>query len=232
MNSITRLASLVLPLGLIIAALPAHADDVPNNNFRIGSYSVFFHTKADDLQGPYVPAGTNIKADNIETLYLAYVRRLNTNFEVELALGIPPKTETKGKGPATLGSVPYDGQVISTARWLAPTLLVNYKFLDDSYKLRPYIGFGVNYTSFYDRRSTPAGDAASGGPTRLSLTSSVGPAGTVGLSYNIGHGFGAYLSYSVSQVKTHLTADTAGVIRTTHISFGPQALIAAVGYSF
>jgi hypothetical protein len=33
-------------------------------------------------------------------------------------------------------------------------------------------------------------------------------------------------------VKTDLTADTAGVIRTTRISFGPQALVFSVGYSF
>jgi hypothetical protein len=41
-----------------------------------------------------------------------------------------------------------------------------------------------------------------------------------------------YASYSISQVKTKLNADTAGVIRTTHISFGPQALVVSVGYSF
>jgi hypothetical protein len=41
-----------------------------------------------------------------------------------------------------------------------------------------------------------------------------------------------YASYSISQVKTKLSADTAGVIRTTHISFGPQALVVSVGYSF
>jgi len=41
-----------------------------------------------------------------------------------------------------------------------------------------------------------------------------------------------YASYSISQVKTKLDADTAGVIRTSHISFGPQVFIASVGYSF
>jgi outer membrane protein W len=60
----------------------------------------------------------------------------------------------------------------------------------------------------------------------------VGPAGTAGLAYNIGGHWNAYASYSISQVKTKLNADTAGVIRTTHISFGPQVFIASVGYSF
>jgi outer membrane protein len=211
---------------------PALADDVPGNSARIGLYSVFYHVSADDLSGPYVPPGANIDAKNVETLYLAYVRRLSAHFDVELAVGYPPLQKTVGKGPASLGSVPYDGEVIATARWLAPTLLVEYMFLSENSKLRPYIGVGVNYTTFYDRDSTAQGNAASGGPTRLSLTPSVGPAGTAGLAYNISGNWNLYASYSVSQVKTKLEADTAGVIRTTHISFGPQALVVSVGYSF
>jgi outer membrane protein len=213
-------------------AAPALADDVPSNSARIGLYSVFFHVKADDLSGPYVPPGANIDANNVNTLYLGYVRRLSSHFDVELAIGYPPLQKTVGKGPATLGSVPYDGQVIATARWLAPTVLFEYMFFDENSKLRPYIGAGANYTAFYDRDSTAQGNAASGGPTKLSLTSSVGPAGTAGLAYNLGGHWNLYASYSISQVKTKLNADTAGVIRTTHISFGPQVFIASVGYSF
>ena len=213
-------------------AAPALADDVPGNSARIGLYSVFFHVKADDLSGPYVPAGANIDAQNVNTLYLGYVRRLSSHFDVELAIGYPPPQKTEGKGPAALGSVPYNGQVIATARWLAPTVLFEYLFFDENSKLRPYIGAGVNYTAFYDRNSTAQGNAASGGPTKLSLTSSVGAAGTAGLAYNLGGRWNLYASYSISQVKTKLNADTAGVIRTTHISFGPQVFIASVGYSF
>jgi outer membrane protein len=216
----------------LYCAAPALADDVPSNSARIGLYSVFFHVSADDLSGPYVPPGANIDAKNVETLYLAYVRRLSPHFDVELAVGYPPLQKTVGKGPATLGSVPYDGQVIATARWLAPTLLVEYKFLSENSKWRPYIGAGVNYTTFYDRDSTAQGNAASGGPTKISLTPSWGAAGTVGMAYNIVNNWNLYASYSISQVKTKLSADTAGVIRTSQISFGPQALVVSVGYSF
>jgi len=228
----TLSAALAAAAASLYCAAPALADDVPSNSARIGLYSVFFHVKADDLSGPYVPPGANIDAKNLTTLYLGYVRRLSSHFDVELAIGYPPLQKTVGKGPATLGSVPYDGQVIATARWLAPTLLVEYMFFDENSKLRPYIGAGVNYAAFYDRDVTAQGNAASGGPTKLSLTSSVGPAGTAGLAYNIGGNWNLYASYSISQVKTKLKADTAGVIRTSHLSFGPQVFIASVGYSF
>jgi outer membrane protein len=228
----TRYAALVAVAASIYGASPAIADDVPSNSLRAGLYAVFYHATADNLSGPYVPPGVNIEAKDVDTLYLAYVRRLSAHFDVELAVGYPPLTKTVGRGPATLGSVPYDGQVISTARWIAPTLLLEYEFLSENSKLRPYIGVGVNYTTFYDRDSTAQGNAASGGPTKLSLTSSVGPAATAGLAYHVANNWHLYASYSVSQVKTNLVADTAGVIRTTRISFGPQALVLSVGYSF
>jgi outer membrane protein len=221
------LAAVTTCVGCACAAADEYVNDV-----RLGSESVFYHTSADDLSGPYVPPGVNLKAENLETLYLAYVVHLPANLAVELAVGYPPLAKIKGQGPATVGSVPYNGQVISSARWIAPTLLLEYNFLDASYKWRPYIGVGVNYTTFYDRDSTAAGNAASGGPTKLSLTASVGPAGTAGITYRISDRWAAHASYTISQVKTNLSADTDGAIRTSRISFGPQVLVISAGYSF
>jgi len=229
----TKLHSQFLLAALVILSVtPVLADDVDSNTVRVGLYSVFYHSSADDLKGPYVPPGVNLKAKDVETLYLAYIRRLTPHLDWELTAGWPPLTKTEGKGPATLGSVPYNGQVISTARWLAPTTLLIYKFLDESAKVRPYIGAGVNYTTFYDRNSTAAGNAASGGPTKISLSSSVGPAGTVGFTWQIAPHWSFDASYSAARVNTDLTANTAGVIRTSHIKFGPQSLVLSGGYSF
>jgi outer membrane protein len=238
MTRITTRARIVSMLSLaaaVVCGAPAFADDasdVPMNSARMGLYSIFYHVHTEGLQGPYVPEGTSIDAKNLQTLYLAYVRSLTTHFNLELTAGIPPLQKTVGKGPAELGSVPYNGQVIAEARWLAPTLLLEYELFSYNAPVRPYIGVGVNYVDFYDRDSTPAGNAASGGPTRISLTSSVGVAGTVGVDWRISGNWHAYASYSASQVKTRLEAYTAGVERTAHINFGPQAFVVAAGYSF
>ncbi|HEY6482210.1 MAG TPA: OmpW family outer membrane protein [Steroidobacteraceae bacterium] len=216
----------------LLCAGPVLADNVPSNTVRLGMYAVFYHSSADDLSGPYVPPGLNIKTQDVQTVYLAYLRRLSEFFDLELAFGLPPNTKTLGRGPAMLGSVPYNGQVISSARWLAPSALIDYKLFDDTHALRPYVGVGVNYTSFYDRQSTAAGDAVAGGPTRISLRPSVGPVGTFGLKYQPKGPWSLVASYSFSRVTTRLTADTAGEIRTTHVNFGPQALVVALGYTF
>ena len=216
--------------------LPARADSAadlpPPNTVRVGLYDVMYHVHAEDLSGPYVPPGVGLDVQDVQTVYLAYVRQFFHHLDLELALGVPPLTKTVGRGPARLGSVPFNGQIISTARWFAPSLVANYVFLSPEHRLRPYLGVGINYTSFYDRESTAIGNAASGGPTRLSLSSSVGPVGTVGVTYRIDRRWSLYASYSFSEVQTNLVADTAGVIRTTHVSFAPQALIVAGGFSF
>jgi outer membrane protein len=131
-----------------------------------------------------------------------------------------------------LGSVLYNGQVISTARWVAPSLLVEYVFGSPSSRLRPYVGVGVNYTKFIARQSTAAGNAASGGPTSISLSSSVGPTATAGLSYEITDRWHVYASYSVAQVNSKLKADTAGIIRTSEVHFWPNTLVISAGFAF
>jgi len=231
-NALPLLAASVLALALGVVT-PARAEDYGPNTVRLGLYALFYHVSADPLSGPFVPPGElKLDVQNTQTLYLAYVRDIGNHFNAEIAFGIPPKTNTVARGPATVGSVPYSGEIISTARWFSPSLVVNYVFLRPDSLVRPYLGVGLNYTLFYDRQSTAAGNAVAGGPTELSLQPSLGPVGTVGLRFRLPRAFSAYVSYSFSRVRTHLEANTLGEIRTTNVSFGPEALVASVGYSF
>ncbi|HEY2035831.1 MAG TPA: OmpW family outer membrane protein [Steroidobacteraceae bacterium] len=227
-----KIVTLAVGAALALAATGAFADDGGSNTVRLGVYFVHFEANAGNISGPYVPGGLNVHLDNVETLYLAYVRTLSTHFNLEFAFGYPPLTKTEGRGPATLGSVRYNGQIISTARWFSPSLLANYVFGDNNSRLRPYVGVGVNYTKFLARQSTAAGDAASGGPTSIALPASVGPTVTAGLAYELAEHWHVYASYSVAEVNSKLTADTAGVLRTSNIHFWPNTLVVSAGYSF
>jgi outer membrane protein len=228
-NKITAGAALI---GLMATVPAMAADSVPSNEIRVGAYIVTYDAKADDLTGPYVPPGVNVDVKNVTTPYFAYLRRLTPHLVGQLSAGVPPKTETVGKGLATVGSVPFAGQIVSTAKWFSPSLVLNYVFLDESRPLRPYVGVGVNYTRFYDLQSTPAGDAANGGPTAISLSSSVGPVGVLGLRWHIKDHWSAYASYDVARVNSDYVGNTAGVIRRTSIKFNPSTVVLAVGYAF
>lgn len=230
MKTTAKIASLVAALGLLAYSTAASAQD--KNTVRVGLFAIFYHTAADDVTGPYVPPGVTSDVANVQTVYLAYTRRLNASLELELALGVPPKTDTIGKGPATLGSAPWNGTTVGTVKWLSPTLLLEYKFCDESSRFRPFVGAGINFTHFYDREVNSAGEAALGGPTQISLRNSIGPAATVGFVYHAWDHWSVNASFSASEIESDLEANTNGVVRRSHVNFNPQALVFAVGYSF
>ena len=226
-----KIAIVGLGTALALAASGAYADNNPND-IRIGAYFVHYDSTATDITGPYTVPGLNTSIENVTTLYLSYVRRLSSHFQVELAFGYPPVTYAKGKGPATVGSVPFNGQEIASIRWMSPTALLEYNFLSPESAWRPFVGIGVNYTRFIDRQITAAGAAVSGGPTSISLPSSVGPAVTAGVTYHWTDRWHFTASYSVAQVNSKLSTDTAGIIRSNEVHFWPNAVVVSVGYSF
>lgn len=234
-KSLVRYLSIAM-LGFGFAAPSVWADeysaDPPKNVVGLGWYFIFYHVEASQLSGPFTPAGLGLDVKDTNTLYAAYFRRLSEHFQLELAAGEPPLTKSVGKGPATLGSVPYNGQVITTTRWFAPSLLLKYNFFPEGSLIRPYIGVGVNFVSFYDRESTAAGNAGAGGPTRIELSNSLGAAATAGFAVHLPHNWGAELSYSESRVHTRLHAITDTVVRTSSIDFNPGAIVIAATYAF
>jgi outer membrane protein len=227
-SSACRLAALLLAA----CAAGAHAQDAPANEVRLGAYFVHTETTAHDLSGPYTPPGINIRVGDVTTPYIGYLRSLDAHWVLDLAMGIPPTVKTYGKGPAKVGSIPFDGQEVATAKWFSPSLLIDYKFLEPSSALRPYVGIGFNVTRFYALKSTETGDAANGGPTRVHLSRSWGPAAAVGATYQITREISLTASYSAARINSNYRSDTAGVIRTTSIHFNPRAAILSLGYSF
>ncbi len=228
-----KIATLALGTALALAAATgARADTAHPNDIRIGGYFVHFDSSASDITGPYTVPGLNTSVNNTTTLYLGYVRTLSSHFAVEFAFGWPPLTHAVGKGPAAVGSVPYNGVTIANIRWLSPTALLEYNFFAPDSRWRPFVGVGVNYTYFYDRQVTAAGAAVSGGPTSVSLPASVGPAVTAGFKYRLNARWHIVASYSVAQVNSRLTTDTAGVLRSSEVHFWPNAVVLSVGYSF
>ncbi len=222
-----------IALGGCLAALacaPARAED--DNTVRLGMYFVSYHAHADDVSGPFTPPGLNANVNNVNTLYFAYLRSLTTHLQVELTAGLPPQTDTVGKGPNTVGSVPYNGQVLGHVTWFAPTLLLHYVFFDESSRFRPFVGAGVNYTHFYNRTVTSQGQAVFGGPTEISLSNSIGPAVSLGAVYRLKEHWEANVSINYARVKSDLTANTEGIVRATTVDFRPTAVVAAVGYKF
>jgi outer membrane protein W len=60
----------------------------------------------------------------------------------------------------------------------------------------------------------------------------VSAAFTAGLTYRLSDRWHLHGSFGFSQVKTHLTTNTDGIVRTSNVSFAPTPIIVSIGYSF
>lgn len=212
---------------LSLASASALAQD---NTVRIGAVHININSESPDLtsNGPafLTPQPAGITVGNANTVYFGYTRRLTEHFSLDVALGIPPKHEVMGRG--TLA--PYG--VTATVKQRAPTVFINYNFGSAEDKFRPFVGIGMNYTQFFDANSTPVGDIATGGPTKIDLKESFGVAGQLGVTYKLDDRWSVCASFAGAKVKTDMTATTGSIQRMTTINFRPTVYSMSVGYSF
>ncbi|BAL93818.1 OmpW/AlkL family protein [Rubrivivax gelatinosus] len=219
MNKTIR-ALAVLALAVGAAGVAQAQDQTPDYNVnvvKLGLTRYDTHAKTNGVQGLGVPAGADATTSDATTVVFIYERMVSPNIGVELVLGKPPTI----KGYAA-GSVDYLGKVVE-ADSVAPTLLFNYHFGEPSDKFRPYLGLGINYTHFSNRKS-PYG-------WKIHMENSWGPAAEAGFSYKFDKTWGMFASVAVLKVKSELVGEGAAVIKTT-IDYRPVVYTAGVSYSF
>ena len=227
----TRL--LLVSLLAATAAAPALAQQ---NTVKIGISNVQPHaTNGSDFSGPFTPSGISRDVFNKTTTFFSFTREINDKWDVELALGFPPTHDIalKVNNPNLPASAQaLNGQLGAKVRQVAPTLFANYKFLEKTSPLRPFLGIGINYTRFDNTSSTAAGNALNGGLTSISLEDSMGLALQGGVTYRIDNQWSLSASLATAQVKSKITTNTLGILRTADITFKPRVFTVALGYSF
>ncbi|MGA0612267.1 OmpW/AlkL family protein [Caldimonas sp. KR1-144] len=221
-------------LALIAAGAVAPAA-AQTHTFSLGGAYIDLHSKAPPLSSnpPTLPTGfeAGVKVDDASTVIFGYIYRVNERWSLEAALGIPPEHKTYG----TDFIEPF-GQV-SSMKQVAPTVFVNWHFepIGNS-GVEPFVGLGLNYTKFIDGRSTPSGNAASGGPTKIKLSSSWGLAAHAGLAYKLDQNWSILGTIAYADVESDVTATTTTgtgqVVRRTTIDFRPVVYTLCIGYSF
>ncbi len=126
----------------------------------------------------------------------------------------------------------YDDVTVARVKQTAPTLFLNYKFLDASSALRPYVGVGFNYTNF-KVTSTGAGDTLyNDGPVRISSTDSIGLAFQTGINYKLDKSWSLNAGWATAGVKNNVTIRTNNTEQRLSYRFHPSVFSLMVGYSY
>jgi outer membrane protein len=237
-------------LTAVVAALASASALAQQNTIKIGVANVQPHSSASDFTGNgppgTTPAGISLEVQNKTTPYFSFSHEFNDHWDIELALGLPPTHDVtlKVNTASAATNAAYNGQKASTVRQLAPTVFANYKFLEKSSKIRPFVGAGINYTKFDDFKLTSTSNSLNcGGGTipgcgtsNFSMSDSWGLALQAGATYNFTREWSLTGSVATAQVKSKITTNTpwagGNIQRTSDIKFRPTVFTLALGYSF
>jgi outer membrane protein len=220
----TLAAALVAAAAL--AAGTAHAQSAGSWMVGIGATEISPNVSSGDLSPPAAP-GTKIgvRSDTQPTAWVTYM--VTDHFSVEVPIGAGFKHEITGAG--AIGGV---GK-IGTVKALPITVFAQYRFLEPSAGIRPYVMVGGTYAHFYGARGSAALNAINpANPpsgTQLSVDSKFGVAAGLGVTVAIKDNWFADLQYSRTFLKTTSHLSTGQSIST---KLDPDAFKIGVGMRF
>lgn len=226
------------PTLALLAALAstAHAadTDVLNNFAKVAIASVRPHTESSDLTGPpgTTPPGITSNAGNTTAVGLIYGRRLNRDWSIELAVGVPPTVKVYGAGNGSgLGEV-------GSAKVYYPAVVLAYSLASPDAPIRPYVGAGINYTWFRNAKISDAyNSAVHATSTTGELSSGAGPVFKIGAEIPLGGPWFADVVVHHYGIKTDITLTSAtpgfgNIPRTQHVDINPNVFALAIARRF
>ncbi|WP_193038717.1 OmpW/AlkL family protein [Pseudoalteromonas nigrifaciens] len=212
--------SIALLTSLLALSPAAHA----NFSVNVGAINV----NPDSTSSPInenSALGLNPGSDTQLGITVDYA--FNEQWVLELIAATPFSHDLNGAGGLA-------GNKIANIKHLPPSLVAQYHFLDSSYAFRPFVGVGVNYTTFFDEQPSQALKTVLGtDDVEVKLDDSFGFVAQVGANYKIDEKWGLHAMVSIMDIETDATvyADGAQALTST-VKIDPIVAMFGVKYSF
>lgn len=226
----TQLAAGLLLVPALLSASVAQAYQAGDIIVRAGAVTVDPREDSGTLKFDGAPAaGTSATVDSNTQLGLNFVYMLNSSIGVEL-LAATPFSHTVGvKG---LGAA-LDGK-LADVKHLPPTLSAVWYPLQPNSTFKPYVGAGINYTTFFSEDLTSTRKAQ--GFSNLNMDDSWGLAAQVGADYMLTDNLMLNGQVRYIDISTDATVDGPGAlgIQETKVSvdIDPWVYMVGLGYKF
>ncbi|WP_435953410.1 outer membrane protein OmpW [Dryocola sp. BD626] len=208
-----KLTVAVLMLGCLSGEALAH--QAGEFFMRAGTATVRPTEGSDDVLGM---GGFNVS--NNTQLGLTFDYMVTDNIGIELLAATPFRHKV---GLGATGD-------LATVKQLPPTLMAQWYFGDAKSKARPYIGAGVNYTTFFDTDFNQTGKDA--GLSDLSVKDSWGAAGQVGLDYMVDDDWLLNMSVWYMDIDTEVKFKAGGEQQNIKTRIDPWVFMFSAGYRF
>ncbi|WP_100637823.1 OmpW/AlkL family protein [Marinobacter salexigens] len=142
---------------------------------------------------------------------------------------------TSNLGVGILGATPFKHNIsgagdieslgkIAETKHLPPTLTLQYFPMHSGSALQPYVGVGVNYTTFFEEKTT---GALSG--LDIELDDSVGVAAEIGLDYMLSENFGLNAAVWWADIDTTAKVET---LDDFDVEIDPMVYMVGFTYKF
>ncbi|AIS57538.1 outer membrane protein OmpW [Vibrio coralliilyticus] len=185
---------------------------------RAGLAMVSPNDSSDKILG----SDKELQVDSDTQIGLTFGYMLTDNISLEVLAATPFKHTI---------STDLLNQDIGETKHLPPTFMVQYYFGEASSDLRPYVGVGINYTTFFDESFNSNGTAAT--LSNLKLDDSWGLAANVGLDYMLNEDWFINGSIWYADIDTTATFDHATLgAQSVDISIDPWVFMIGGGYKF
>jgi len=217
-------------LTLAIAAPLAQAHQAGDIIVRAGAVTVAPNESSGNISTEATGslAGNKATLDSDTQLGLNFAYMVTNQIGIEL-LAATPFSHTVGvKGSTVEGLVP-SGK-LADIKHLPPTLSVVYYPLDSSSAFKPYVGLGINYTTFFDEDLSSEAKAATF--SNLKLEDSWGLAAQVGMDYMLTEKLMLNAQVRYIDIETTATADSALGKVKVDVDVDPWVYMIGLGYKF
>ncbi|MGA6363497.1 outer membrane protein OmpW [Proteus penneri] len=213
-----KLSALILAAATLAPSI-SFAHQAGDFLFRAGTATVRPNAGSDAILG-----GDHFEVNNNTQLGLTFGYMITDNIGVELLAATPfeHKISLTGAGE------------IATVKHLPPTLMAQYYFGNAEDKLRPYLGAGLNFTTFFDEKFNNSAAVEAYKLNSLDLKDSWGFAAQAGLDYNLDKNWMLNASVWWMNIETKARFNSAAVDKDFDVKtrLDPFVFMFGVGYRF
>ncbi len=224
--------SAILPVVLLSVSGLALAHKAGDTIVRAGYAQVSPDASSSAVLGV---AGSGVDVKNNAQLGLTGTYMLTDNFGIEVLAATPFQHDI-----VATGSIASFGKIGST-KHLPPTFSAQYYFTGSDSKINPYVGIGVNYTTFFSNKTTQNLNDAVAAVTGLTVTStsmklddSFGVAFEAGVDFNLDNNWVLNVSVWKADIDTtaKINVNNGAANAQVDVNIDPIVYMIGVGYTF